>query len=61
MAGNENQGEGKIKEIAGKVTGDKRLETEGQTQNAAGKVEQAADDAGEKAKGALDAVRDKEA
>jgi len=60
MGGNEKQGEGKVKEIAGKVTGDKRLESEGQTQNAAGKVEQAADDAGEKVKGALDAARDKE-
>ncbi len=50
---------GKAKEIGGKVTGDRDLESEGRTQNAAGKVENAIDDAGDKVKGAARALKDK--
>ena len=32
------QAKGKVKEVAGKVTGDAKLETEGKTQQVAGKI-----------------------
>ena len=35
------QAKGKIKEVAGKVTGDAKLETEGKSDKAAGKVQNA--------------------
>lgn len=50
---------GKAKEIGGKATGDRELESEGKTQNAAGKVKNAVDDAAAKVKGAADALKDK--
>jgi uncharacterized protein YjbJ (UPF0337 family) len=59
MAGEEDKLAGKAKELGGKVSGDKRLESEGQTQNAAGKVEGAVDEAKQRAQGVLDAVEKK--
>ena len=48
---NEDQIKGKAKEAAGKVTGDDRLEREGQTDQAKGKVKEGVDRA-------ADAVKD---
>ncbi len=59
MSGEQDQVAGKIKELEGKVTGDKETETEGTVQHAAGKVEGAVGDAADRAKGAADAVKDK--
>lgn len=39
-----DQAEGKVKEEAGDITGDKDLEAEGKTQGAWGDVKEAADD-----------------
>lgn len=50
---------GKVKELGGKVTGDRDLESEGRTQHAAGKVENAMDDAKDTVKGAARALKDK--
>ena len=59
MGGEADQLEGKAKEIGGKLTGDKQQEAEGQTQNALGGVEKAADDAGDRAKGVADGIEQK--
>lgn len=42
---------GKVKEGAGKVTGDKQTEAEGQSQNFQGKVKDGVEDVKDKAKG----------
>ena len=47
---------GKIKEGIGKLTGDKRTETEGKTDQAKGKVKNATGNISELAKGARDSV-----
>ncbi len=47
---------GNIKESAGKVTGDKRLETEGKTDQVKGDVKKATDNVSEAAKGARDSL-----
>lgn len=47
---------GNIKEAAGKVTGDKRLETEGKTDQVKGDVKKATDNVSEAAKGARDSL-----
>jgi uncharacterized protein YjbJ (UPF0337 family) len=39
IEGSVEQGKGKVKEVAGKVTGDSKLETEGKAQQIAGKVQ----------------------
>ncbi len=39
IEGSFEQGKGKVKEVAGKVTGDSKLETEGKAQQVAGKVQ----------------------
>jgi uncharacterized protein YjbJ (UPF0337 family) len=39
IQGSAEQAKGKIKEVAGKATGDTKLESEGKTQKAAGKVQ----------------------
>lgn len=51
IAGSANQAKGAIKETAGKITGDAKLETEGKADKAAGKVQNAVG-------GMKDAVRD---
>ena len=58
MSGEADQIAGKAKEVQGKVTGDKELESEGQTQQTAGKVEHAVGDARDKLKGAGQALKD---
>jgi uncharacterized protein YjbJ (UPF0337 family) len=39
IEGSVEQAKGKVKEVAGKVTGDSKLETEGKAQQIAGKVQ----------------------
>ncbi|HEY2035312.1 MAG TPA: CsbD family protein [Rhizomicrobium sp.] len=51
IEGSANQAKGAVKEAAGKVTGDTKLETEGKADKAAGKVQNAVG-------GAKDAIRD---
>jgi uncharacterized protein YjbJ (UPF0337 family) len=58
MSGEADQIAGKAKEVGGKVTGDTELESEGKTQNVAGRVEHAVGDAGDKLKGAGQALKD---
>ena len=48
---------GAVKEAVGKVTGDKRTEAEGQTDQAKGSVKNATDNITEKAKGVQDSLR----
>jgi uncharacterized protein YjbJ (UPF0337 family) len=58
MSGEADRFAGKAKEVQGKVTGDAELESEGKTQNAAGKVEKVLGDAADKLKGAGEALKD---
>lgn len=51
---------GKAKEVAGKVTGDSRLEGEGQTDQAKGKAKGAVQNAADKARGAKDSLTGKD-
>jgi uncharacterized protein YjbJ (UPF0337 family) len=48
---------GKVKEVAGKVTGDKRLESEGQADQVKGSVKNAADRITDSAKGVEDSLK----
>ncbi|MCF2531011.1 CsbD family protein [Yinghuangia soli] len=48
---------GKAKEVAGKATGDKRLESEGETDQAKGKVKEASEAFRERAEGVKDSLR----
>jgi uncharacterized protein YjbJ (UPF0337 family) len=41
IKGSAEQAKGAVKEAAGKILGDKKLETEGQTEKAVGKVQNA--------------------
>ena len=52
MKGSAEQAKGKVKEVAGKVLGDSKLETEGKTDQVAGKIQNAVG-------GLKDAVRGK--
>ena len=54
----EDRIEGKVKEGAGKLTGDEELEKEGQAQDAWGKAKDKADDAKDEADDAWDATKD---
>lgn len=56
-----NKGEeaaGKMKEKAGEMTDDERLEAEGRTEKSKAKGKQVLDDAAEKAKGTAEGARD---
>ncbi|MFH9474697.1 CsbD family protein [Streptomyces anulatus] len=48
---------GKGKEAVGKVTGDRRKESEGKADQVKGRAKDAADDAGDRAKGVKDSLR----
>jgi len=48
------QGKGKLKEVAGKATGDTKLETEGKAQKTAGKIQNTVGGVKDAAKEALD-------
>jgi uncharacterized protein YjbJ (UPF0337 family) len=52
IEGSAEQAKGKIKEVAGKVTGDTKLESEGKADKAAGKIQNAVG-------GVKDAIRGK--
>lgn len=54
IEGSFDQAKGKVKEVAGKVTGDAKLETEGKADQVKGKVQSAVGGAKDKAKEALD-------
>jgi uncharacterized protein YjbJ (UPF0337 family) len=56
-SGTSHKVKGAIKEGIGKVTGDKRTEAEGKTDQIKGKVKNAADDAGQAAKGVKDSLQ----
>lgn len=51
---NRDELEGRVKEAAGDLTGNKDLKREGNLDQASGKAKQAIDDAAEKAKDAVD-------
>jgi uncharacterized protein YjbJ (UPF0337 family) len=57
MSGRRDKVAGKVKELSGKVTGDKDLEAEGKTQRLVGKVEQAREDARDSVRGAAGALK----
>lgn len=56
VAGRVEEAKGKVKEVAGKVTGSDKLKTEGLLDQAAGNVQKTYGDAKEKAKDALKSV-----
>jgi uncharacterized protein YjbJ (UPF0337 family) len=56
MAGTEDKTKGAIKEGIGKVTGDRRTEAEGKTDQAKGDAKQAGHDVKEAAKGVRDSL-----
>ncbi|MGO4936370.1 CsbD family protein [Fundicoccus sp. Sow4_H7] len=53
-----DQFEGKAKEVAGKLTGDKKTEAEGKTQNEGGKLKERINDASDSVKGAVEGVKE---
>jgi len=58
VAGTKDRVKGSIKEAAGKVTGDRRTEAEGKTDQAKGKAKKAASNVKESAKGVRDSFKD---
>jgi uncharacterized protein YjbJ (UPF0337 family) len=58
MAGTKDKVKGSIKEAAGKLTGDRRTEAEGKTDQAKGKAKNAAREVKETAKGVRDSLKD---
>lgn len=52
-----NQAKGSVKEGFGKLTGDKKLETEGATEQVVSKVKEVAEDAKEAVEGAVSGVK----
>lgn len=59
VSGRVEQAKGKLKEVAGKVTGNEKLESEGVVDQAAGKVQSGYGDAKEKVKDAVKSGVDK--
>ena len=55
--GTTDKAKGVVKEVVGKVAGDKRTEAEGKTDQVKGKVKNADDDVSAKAKGAKDSLK----
>jgi uncharacterized protein YjbJ (UPF0337 family) len=55
---NSDEMQGKLKETAGKVTGDERLKNEGRTDQAKGKAEETMDDAKDAVRGVRDSLTD---
>lgn len=55
---NQDQTEGKVKEVGGKITGDDQLQAEGKTQKAKGDTAKKLDEAKETVKGAGQAIKD---
>ena len=52
-----NQAKGSVKEGFGKLTGDKKLETEGATEQVVSKAKEVAEDAKEAVEGAIEGVK----
>ena len=59
MPDRSEQFEGKVKEVAGKVTGDDELESEGRTQRATEDFKEKIEEAGDNIVGAGRAIKDK--
>ncbi|MFF4871535.1 CsbD family protein [Streptomyces sp. NPDC090109] len=59
MSGATEKIKGKIKEITGKAVGDRRLETEGRTDQARAKAQEALEGARERARGVRDSFKRK--
>lgn len=57
MEGTVDKIKGTVKEVAGKVTGDRRLESEGKTDQVKGSVKNAAQNVTDAAKGVGDSLR----
>jgi uncharacterized protein YjbJ (UPF0337 family) len=57
MAGEMDKAKGAVKETVGKMTGDKRTETEGKTDRGKGHAKDAAHDVKEGAKGVRDSLK----
>ena len=57
MAGTTDKAKGAIKESVGKVTGDRRTEAEGKTDQVTGKAKNATSDVKESAKGVRDSLK----
>ncbi len=57
MAGTTDKVKGSVKETVGKVTGDKRMESEGKTDRAKGEAKDAAHQVKESAKGVRDSLK----
>lgn len=53
-----DKAKGKAKEVAGKVSGDEELESEGRAQHTKGQVEEGAKEARDTAKGIVQAAKD---
>jgi len=53
MSGKTDQAKGRVKQAAGTLVGDKRLENEGRVDRAAGKVKEGADKVVDKVKSAV--------
>ncbi|HZS85585.1 MAG TPA: CsbD family protein [Stellaceae bacterium] len=58
MAGTMDKVKGTAKEAVGKMTGDKRTEAEGKTDQAKGEMKEAAHDVKERVKGVKDSLKD---
>ncbi|MDO9413043.1 MAG: CsbD family protein [Pseudolabrys sp.] len=54
IEGSLDQAKGKVKEVAGKVTGDAKLETEGKADQVSGKIQNAVGGAKDKIREAVD-------
>ena len=59
MSGEMDQAEGRVKQAAGDLTGDKDLEREGKLDELGGKAKDAFDDAKDKVEDVLEDVKDK--
>jgi uncharacterized protein YjbJ (UPF0337 family) len=59
MADQSEKAAGKVKETAGKLTGDDELESEGRTQRATEDTKEKFEEVRDKAKGAKEAIKDK--
>lgn len=58
MDTNTDEAKGKFKEVAGHLTGNEKLESEGKADRASGDVKRAADNVADKAEDLVDKVKD---
>ena len=57
-SGKSDEAKGRIKEAAGVLTGDKKLEREGKADQTAGKIKKAVENVKDKAENAIDDLKD---